>query len=503
MSTSFIDPANHASPRRRFPELGLREHVLGLAEGIDDSQELFTRIALDLHTTFGAAIVLLQSPQWDGPIIRSTNQDLMQRLDGEVVDALLANATPTPISCDVPLMPTSSMESPRALRVELASSPAPVAALIIHARHHCPSALKQVEDLRQLRLYAETTRELAANLSATFNAGDSSADKRACGNRPAALSNGLRPLSSFHSSLDLSETCYRITNESRRMLDCDRVTLLVRRGTHYRVKSVSGVAVVDRRSNHVRAIEVLARAAAVLDRTLEIPSEDALPPQVQEPLDHYLDESDVASAILIPLGPDLASAANDDSARRAPNQSRPLGILVLESFSGVSPADSGHGDSATSANIEALANEAGIALGNAIEHSSIFGLTVWKTLGRLLHSNRLPMFVAVVGLVAALIVASCWWSVDHYVVARGAAEPAGRRDLFAAIDGSVAQLHVQDGQPVTKGELLIQLENPELENQVESIAGQIQTAVGRLASIQALRLSENTNASQSSRLVLE
>lgn len=505
MSTSFIDPANHASARRCLANsgLGLREHLQGLAEGIDDPQELFTRIALDLHTTFGAAIVLLRSPQWDGPIIRSTNQDLLQGLDSEVVDALLANATPAPNSCDVPLLPTASMQSPRALRVELASSPAPVAALIIHARHHCPSALKQVEDLRQLRLYAETTRELVANLPAATNSGVSSAEKRERGNRPAELSNGLRPLSSFHASLDLSQTCYRITNESRRLLDCDRVTLLVGRNGRYRVKSVSGVAVVDRRSNHVRATEVLARAAAVLDRTLEIPSEEPLPPQVQEPLDHYLDESDVASAILIPLWPSQVATAEESSARQTPGRSRPIGILVLENFSGVSPAGSGNDDLATSANIEALAGEAGIALGNAIEHSSIFGLTVWKTLGRLLQSNRLPMFAAAIALVAALLVGSCWWSVDHYVVARGAAEPAGRRDLFAAIDASVAQLLVQDGQPVKQGELLIQLENPELENQVESIAGQIQTAVGRLASIQALRLSENEKANHSSRLVLE
>ena len=506
MSTSFIDPANHASTRRRYaePRFGLREHVLELAEGIDDPQELFTKIAADLHTTFGAAIVLLQSPPWGGPIIRSASDDLLHQLDGEVVDALLANATPAPISCDLPLMPTSSsMQRPRALRVELASSPAPVAALIIHDQHHCPSAVKQVEDLRQLRLYAETTRELVANLPATSNVANSSADNADAGDRTIQLNQGLRSLSSFHSSLDLAETCYRITNESRRLLDCDRVTLLVGRKARYRVKSVSGVAVVDRRSNHVRAIEVLARAAAVLDRTLEVPSQDPLPPQVQGPLDHYLDESDVASAVLIPLWAARAASANEDSGRQTPSQDRPLGILVLESFSGVSPAESVDGDAVTPANIEALAGEAGIALGNAIEHSSIFGLTLWKTLGRLLHSNRLPMFIAVLGLVAALLVASCWWSVDHYVVAHGAAEPAGQRDLFAAIDASVAQLHVRDGQSVKEGELLIQLENPELENQVESLAGQIQTTVGRLASIQSLRLSENEQTNRSSHLVLE
>ncbi len=88
-------------------------------------------------------------------------------------------------------------------------------------------------------------------------------------------------------------------------------------------------------------------------------------------------------------------------------------------------------------------------------------------------------------------------------MATGTAEPVQRRDLFAAVDGSVQQLHVHDGQQVAQGALMIQLENPELQNRAESLAGQIQTTAGRLASIQAVRLSSRDEAAQSSRLVLE
>ena len=62
---------------------------------------------------------------------------------------------------------------------------------------------------------------------------------------------------------------------------------------------------------------------------------------------------------------------------------------------------------------------------------------------------------------------------------------------------------VDDGQTVKAGDPLIQLENAELSNRAESLAGEIQTAAMRLNSLLALRLSSDGDPDQSSRLAME
>jgi biotin carboxyl carrier protein len=176
---------------------------------------------------------------------------------------------------------------------------------------------------------------------------------------------------------------------------------------------------------------------------------------------------------------------------------RPIqGILVLENFSGpvLQPSSS---------TIEMVASEAGISLRNALEHQAVFALPLWKMIGGLLRKSRHPLWITMIGVTMALLAAGFVWPVQHQVIATGTVEPVARRDLFAAVDGSVHQLHVHDGQQVAQGDLLIQIENPELENRAETLAGQIQTTAGRLASIRAVRLSNKDETNQSSRLVLE
>ncbi len=516
MSTSSLDPASTVKPSSRMHrhqgETMLRDRLADLADRSQDQHDFFERVTADLQSVFGAAIVILQSADWPRQMVHTNDATLLEQCDDEVLDLLLETATQTPICCVVPLVAASPIENPRALRVELTNSPQRVTAIIIHPRRHRPSAARQVDDLNRLQHYTETTRELVQRVPvradrpvavihpAHVESPTRSESRHSENTRSERLGGEIsqrRALSSFHHSLDLSQTCYRIANEARRMIGCDRVTVLVPKYSNYQVKSVSGVAVVDRRSNPIRAVECLARAAAILDRQLVMPSDETLPPQVQVPLDHYLDESGVSSAIMIPLmAPTSALGEGDESDRSASGNRRIQGILVLENFSGplLRPSTS---------SIDTVASEAGIALRNALEHHAVFALPLWKMIGGLLSKSRTPIWIAVIGTAIALLAAGLTVPVEHHVIATGTVEPIARRDLFAAVDGSVQQLHVHDGQQVAQGELLIQLENPELENRAEALAGQIQTTAGRLASIQAVRLSNKDEAGQSSRLVLE
>src|SRR5262245_31806794 len=52
-----------------------------------------------------------------------------------------------------------------------------------------------------------------------------------------------------HTSLRVADAAYALANEGRRLLECDRVTVLTCQGRRFRVVAISGQDVFDRRSN--------------------------------------------------------------------------------------------------------------------------------------------------------------------------------------------------------------------------------------------------------------
>lgn len=490
-------PESAAGPDPRAGDV--RDRLIELADRSGNAMEFFEQLAKELQSQFSAAAVYLTSECWPRPIVCGPDSELQSQIDDEIVRTLLETATPAPISCDVPIRCSSTHERPRALRVELAPGPQRITSLILYDRLHCPPTVRQLDDLRLLRDYAQATRHVLASpkLTQTPASTEPAVHRVDEGRRANRDSINRGALSRFHTNLDLSQTCYRIANESRRIIDCDRVTILVRQHSRYHVHSVSGVAVVNRRSNTIAALERMANAAIVLDKPIALPGSEPLPSQIQEPLDDYLDESGVSSAVLVPLRSGCDDEPSETETKRATaTVTAPLGILLLENFSGTPtrPIDVG---------VEAAASEAGIALRNAIEHHSIVGLTIWKSLGKVIRVSRKPLWFLLTAMLFALLAAGFMWQVEHVVVATGTVKPASERALFAAGDGIVRRVHVRDGQEVSAGALLLELENPELENRAEALAGEIQTLTGRLTSIHSLRLSGRGEDDQSSRLALE
>ena len=62
-----------------------------------------------------------------------------------------------------------------------------------------------------------------------------------------------------HESIDRTETCSNVANESRLLTDVDRVTVLVKRHGKFSINAISGQPSVNRRSNTVNAVEGLAK----------------------------------------------------------------------------------------------------------------------------------------------------------------------------------------------------------------------------------------------------
>ncbi|MCA9140970.1 MAG: biotin/lipoyl-binding protein [Planctomycetales bacterium] len=506
--------------------------ITKLADQSSCQTDFLRHIADDLTFQFPIDVVVISHPTWDSPMMSISESapnasTLARRLDAEFVDDLLSNSTSAATACDLPLLARPNAlddhtasgpddNRTRGLHIQLIDGENTSAVLLVYNPHATPDTVSQIRDLKRLADYARQCRSVVNGLA--VHAAPHAPAKPLSGHsttipakRPIADQpnrDQSRVLRHFHNDLDLAGTAYRIANESRRILGIDRVSVLIARRSQFRIESVSGVAVVDRRSNSVTAAEQFSRRVVVLGRPITLPSAEPLPPQIAEPFDHYLDQTDINSVTVIPL----YQSQQDDRRRSDSNDIRPLdstiytdapasgadpfAILLLESFADELPTN-------LTPPMQEVAAEAAIALSNSLEHRRIFGLRFLKTLGDWFGGKRLP-YTVISGLAAiGLLAASLIIQVDHQVVATGFAEPAIQQNVFARTDGIVKKIFVHDGQRVTTGDVLMRLENADLETSAESLSGEIMTTSRRLASISSMLLDPATDAKQAARLAIE
>ena len=106
----------------------------------------------------------------------------------------------------------------------------------------------------------------------------------------------------IHKTLDLKETLYTVANESRRLIECDRVSIAICHGSRAKIEAVSGQDMVDKRSEAVRLLGSLASAVvAVNEPILYTGDSSQLAPQVEEVLEEYVDVSHTKTIAVYPL----------------------------------------------------------------------------------------------------------------------------------------------------------------------------------------------------------
>ncbi|MEM7316201.1 MAG: hypothetical protein AAF497_23955, partial [Planctomycetota bacterium] len=179
---------------------------------------------------------------------------------------------------------------------------------------------------------------------------------------------GLTP--TVHESLSIEDTCYAIANEGRRVTGGDRVSVLTRKGSHYKVEAVSGQESVNRRANVVQYLQRLVNRAIRTGEEFWYPEHaEKLPPEIETELEAYLEVAMSRVLGIIPLQQKPKDVEGDDeqprkkSARREP----PVGALVVEKFTEVVGSDQ-----VFRQRTDTLAAEASVALRNAVSHESIF-----------------------------------------------------------------------------------------------------------------------------------
>lgn len=284
-------------------------------------------------------------------------------------------------------------------------------------------------------------------------------------------------VSRFHSRLDPTATAYAIANDGRQWIGCDRVSVLRLRHGRALTLAVSAVDLVDRRSEQVAALEMLAAAVAASGEPLQWHGGafDNLPPQLAGVLHSYLDIGHARQLTAYLLRP-----VPTDSQSPVPS---PIGVLVAESFAEDPSLPTWSGRAGE------VARAGGPALANALAHHALPLRSLQERLAKVVERiSRRPMAAALGSL--ALVAACALLAVvpaDFSVPAEGTVQPQVRRNLFAPADGVVAELNAEHGERVATGDVLLRIRNPSLDLEQSRLSGELQTAQAKLDAVRSTR----------------
>jgi len=288
-----------------------------------------------------------------------------------------------------------------------------------------------------------------------------------------------------HASLNLQATCCTIANEGRRLIECDRLSIAVRRGNSQQLLAVSGLESLDRRANIVRLLEDLSRVVTAAGEAFWFSGEtEQIPPQIAGPLHAWQDESHARSLAIIPLRYLNQSGRSTESESQA-QLPPPLGALIVERFGGEKT------DEIYRNRVALVCSQAQQALQNALEYESfplfrlLSTLKRWRWFGA---ARRLPKTVAVAAVVLAAILALSYVPTNFEIEGRGTLQPRNRRNVFARSDGIVAEVLTDHAQECREGDILAVMTKSQLDFESSRVQGELQTARKRLASVQASRL---------------
>jgi len=273
-----------------------------------------------------------------------------------------------------------------------------------------------------------------------------------------------------HESLDPIRTAYTVVNEGRRLIECDRVSLAIWRGRKCRVEAISHQDTIDKRSNIAVLLSRLAtRVVATGEPLWYGGSTEDMPPQVEDAVHEYVDESHAKVVGVLPLFKPQEDKEESEDDEKKPDVL--VGALIVEQFDQTSIAEQ------VRKRVDVVKDHASSALANAIQHDSIFLMPLWRTLGQwswVLRARTLPKTVTITGIILALILALIVIPIDFDIEARGQLQPEEQRDVFVEEGGLIEHIFegVSHGARVQKGQELLRLSSLDLQGQITDIEGQ-------------------------------
>ena len=252
-----------------------------------------------------------------------------------------------------------------------------------------------------------------------------------------------------HSSLDLQKTANNIANESRLLLNCDRVSVYsVDRGRS-RLLAVSSVASIESRSELLRRQKKLVRLAAKVDQPIGSDK-----PPTKTALRRSMDDYRQKSGFPFLFGMALIGKGKN------------IGYLLAESTEEINRLEFAKG-------LSLVLPPASAALKNALLHD---GIPFRNTLGSFGKASRwmgISKSMLMVGLLLLGLAALVFLKTDFKIRIQGELRPAVERVVFAPADGLVDSVNFRHTDKVQANETLLQLRSPELELALTKNIGEV------------------------------
>jgi hypothetical protein len=269
----------------------------------------------------------------------------------------------------------------------------------------------------------------------------------------------------IHSTLNPTEVSYLVANEARRLVECDRISVGLRRGKKAKVEAISGADTVEKRSNLVQLMRTLFQRVLVWGEKLIYTGikDDTLPPDVLDALDAYLAESNSKLLVLMPLK-DERESESKKPARSA---------LLMECFDPSSTPDQ------LVARLDVVGRHATSALYNSVEHRRIPMRFIWMPIAKVqegLGGKARAITYSITAAVALLIGAMIFVPYPLKMKAKGNLLPHERRWLYTPKEGLIERFFVKPGEQVQAGQHLVLMRDYDVETKMADYQSKIDDA---------------------------
>jgi hypothetical protein len=218
-----------------------------------------------------------------------------------------------------------------------------------------------------------------------------------------------------------------------------------------------------------------------------------LPPQLEEAIHNYVEESYTKSLVILPLrkpkiGDDqLSSLGGDEELAKR----EIIGALIVEQLETEIPRDQ------LEPRVDLVYEHSARSLANALDHHNLFLMPLWKAIGHsrwFMTAKNLPWTVTA-GIATLVAIAAMFLvPVPFTLKTKGELKPVVKRDIFAPIKGEI-EFTVDEGERVKAGQVIIRLRNPQLQEQKTRLLGELKESEHqRAATRSAMRPGSPLNA---------
>ncbi len=288
----------------------------------------------------------------------------------------------------------------------------------------------------------------------------------------------------LHQHVDVKYVASTAVNETRRLLECDRVCLAVRRANSTEVIAISGQDTIARKSNTIRVIREIAEQVITSGQLVQFDGDETFSQRDGGSLLAYLGETQARRLQVFPL---FACGEIDFETDRSNTEQVAFAALVIEQFlEGRGPDNS---------ELQRLVPHISQATYHALDQEQIFLLPIRRLVGRWIEKSKLTRTktrLALAGL-AFMIGLLTFVKVPYRVQATGKLMPSQQFRAYAPFDCEVREILVRTGQHVRSTQPLVKLYDERLETRLLILTNSIEEKKQLLAAHKA-QLDENAAA---------